>query len=189
MEAALDLFAEKGFRGTRTKEIANSVGISETLVFQHFISKEVLYQSVIEAYFGDHPIQPEVEDKIEARDDSGFLYNVAMHFIKHSAKDPRIIRLALYRALEEPNFKAASHLRDKKERLGLYGVLCDYIQKRIEEGAFNEVNTRVVGKLFLEALLMHVINKELKMMGPLLFVSEEKIVENLVNVFLSGIKR
>jgi len=187
IEAALDLFAEKGFRGTRTKEIAERVGISETLIFQHFISKEELYRSVLVEFFGDHPIQPEVEDKVEARDDWGFFYNVATHFIKHSGEDPRIIRLAIYRILEGSNFNDVTHLRDKK-RPGLYDILRDYIQKRIEEGAFKKTNTRVVAKLFLEALLIHVINKELKMMSFFPPITDEETVENLVNTFLFGLK-
>lgn len=188
MEAALDLFAEKGFRGTRTKEIAEKVGISETLIFQHFLTKEELYQSVIAAAFGDHPIEPEVKDKVEARDDRGVFSDIARHFIKHLGRDPRIIRLALYRTLEEPNFKAIANSRDKA-RPGLYTVLCGYIQKRIEEGAFKPTDARVVGQLFLEALLMHVINKELKIMGAQLLVADEEAVENLVGIFISGLEK
>jgi len=41
----------------------------------------------------------------------------------------------------------------------------------------------------MEALLMHVINKELKMMGSLIPVHDEETVKNLVNIFLSGLKK
>jgi len=187
MEAALDLFCVKGFRGTRTKEIAEKVGISETLIFQHFISKEELYHAVLKEFTGDHPIQPEVADKVEARDDWGFFYQVAIHFVKHSGKDPRLIRLAMYRMLEGANFNDVARLKNKK-RPGLYTVLCEYIQKRIAEGAFKKINSRVVAQLFLEALLMHVVNKELKIMSVFPSVTDEETVENLVNMFLFGLK-
>ena len=45
INAALTLFAEKGFSGTRTREIAELANVSETLIFQHFKTKEDLYRA------------------------------------------------------------------------------------------------------------------------------------------------
>jgi AcrR family transcriptional regulator len=188
METALDIFADKGFRGTRTKEIAARIGISETLIFLHFPTKEDLYRSVIDEFFGYHPIQPDVEAQINARDDKGFFYNLAIHVIKHLGKDPRIIRLALYRALEEPGFDNKAYLK-QRESQGLYDTLCSYIQKRVAEGAFRKIDAQVVGKLFIEALIMHIISKELELMAPPSSLNDEEMVNNLVDVFLLGLKK
>ena len=188
MEAALDLFAEKGFRGTRTREIATRVGISETLIFQHFLNKEELYRAVIEEFFGYHPIQPEVEDKVAAKDDWGFFHQVALHLIEHTGKDPRIIRLALYRALEESGYNDVEPSKNGGNS-GFYSTLTGYIQKRVEQGAFKKIDAQLAGMLFMEALLMHVINKELRMLHPLPSVTDEETVKNLVNVFLSGLQK
>ncbi|MEE8435333.1 MAG: helix-turn-helix domain-containing protein [bacterium] len=49
LQAAVPLFAEKGFHGVKTREIANAAGVSEALVFQHFESKEALFEA-IQAY-------------------------------------------------------------------------------------------------------------------------------------------
>ncbi|MEG0854170.1 MAG: TetR/AcrR family transcriptional regulator [Angelakisella sp.] len=40
---ALDLFAQKGYAGTKTGEIAKAVGMSEGLLFHYFPTKEILY--------------------------------------------------------------------------------------------------------------------------------------------------
>jgi AcrR family transcriptional regulator len=47
VDAAMPLFARKGFAGTTTKEIARAAEVSEALVFQHFPSKAALYQAII----------------------------------------------------------------------------------------------------------------------------------------------
>lgn len=47
VEAAMPLFARKGFAGATTKEIARAAGVSEALVFQHFPSKAALYQEIL----------------------------------------------------------------------------------------------------------------------------------------------
>jgi AcrR family transcriptional regulator len=46
VEAALPLFAEKGFEATTTKELARAAGVSEPLIYKHFPSKEALYSQI-----------------------------------------------------------------------------------------------------------------------------------------------
>lgn len=46
VEAAVPLFARKGFAGSTTKQIARAAGVSEALVFQHFPSKAALYREI-----------------------------------------------------------------------------------------------------------------------------------------------
>jgi len=47
VEAAMPLFARKGFGGTTTKEIAEAARISEALLFKHFPTKGALYQEIL----------------------------------------------------------------------------------------------------------------------------------------------
>src|SRR5437660_3190305 len=47
VEAAMPLFARKGFAGTTTKEIAEAAHVSEALVFKHFPSKAALYEEIL----------------------------------------------------------------------------------------------------------------------------------------------
>ena len=46
IDAALPLFARKGFAATTTKEIAQAAGVSEALIFKHFPSKAALYEAI-----------------------------------------------------------------------------------------------------------------------------------------------
>lgn len=47
LEAALELFAEKGFAATRLNEVADRAGISKGTLYLYFDSKEALFQAVI----------------------------------------------------------------------------------------------------------------------------------------------
>ncbi|WP_245975323.1 TetR/AcrR family transcriptional regulator [Oceanobacillus chungangensis] len=47
LDAATDLFAEKGFAGTSTSEIAKKADVAEGTIFKHFKSKKGLLLSVI----------------------------------------------------------------------------------------------------------------------------------------------
>jgi AcrR family transcriptional regulator len=46
-EAALGLFAQKGFYGVSTSELAKTCGISEALIFQHFPNKAALFNDML----------------------------------------------------------------------------------------------------------------------------------------------
>jgi AcrR family transcriptional regulator len=46
IQAVQQVFAEKGFDGTTTKELAKAAGVSEALIFRHFPNKEALYSAM-----------------------------------------------------------------------------------------------------------------------------------------------
>lgn len=47
-EAAVHLFATKGYHGTSIRDIAKSVGIKESSMYNHFAGKEALFQSILD---------------------------------------------------------------------------------------------------------------------------------------------
>lgn len=49
VEAVRGVFAENGFHGTTTRELARTAGVSEALLYKHFPSKESLYAEMLEA--------------------------------------------------------------------------------------------------------------------------------------------
>ncbi len=48
IETALDLFIRKGYAATKISDIAQSVGMSVGLLFHYFVSKEKLYENLIQ---------------------------------------------------------------------------------------------------------------------------------------------
>ena len=53
LEAAEDLFAERGFDGTRLEDIAARVGIRRASIVYYFKDKRELYDTVLASVFGD----------------------------------------------------------------------------------------------------------------------------------------
>jgi AcrR family transcriptional regulator len=62
LDAARDAFAQQGFRGTSTRDIAERAGVTEVMIFRHFGSKANLFQEAvvdpfttfIDAYIADY---------------------------------------------------------------------------------------------------------------------------------------
>src|SRR5216683_205711 len=46
IQAVQKVFAEKGFDGTTTRELAEAAGVSEALLFKHFPNKEALFSAM-----------------------------------------------------------------------------------------------------------------------------------------------
>ncbi|MCG8307603.1 MAG: TetR/AcrR family transcriptional regulator [Cytophagales bacterium] len=64
--AALELFAQEGFKSTSTSKVAKKAGVSEGLIFRHFENKEGLLEAIIKEgeerakiLFGDIVFEPE----------------------------------------------------------------------------------------------------------------------------------
>lgn len=47
LDAARSAFITSGFAGTRTRDIAERAGVNEALLFQHFASKEAIFQEAV----------------------------------------------------------------------------------------------------------------------------------------------
>lgn len=47
LNAALELFAEEGYRSTSTSKVAKRAGVSEGLIFRHFENKEGLLEAIV----------------------------------------------------------------------------------------------------------------------------------------------
>ncbi len=187
IDIALTLFAEKGFAGTRTREIAEAASISETLIFQHFKTKDGLIRAALAALFHSHPVSGELKESLGRADDASFFRTIAMHFVKHNREDPRIMKLALYSSLEGGHFGELT--RADETGPSMLALITTHIQKRIDEGAFVKINAEVAARLFVEAIFMYIADQTAAITGPALLFSDEEVVDTLINVFLGGLKK
>ena len=188
IDTALTLFAEKGFAATRTHEIAEAAGISGTLIFQHFKTKNDLIRAALVTLFHSHPLSYELKTYLErVNDDAGFFRTVALHFVKRSQEDPRIMKLIIYTSLEDRRFGELTG----SDELGpsMLTLITEYIQKRMAEGAFVQTNPEIAARLFVEAVFMYIADQSAAVTGPPLPFSSDEVVETLVAIFLGGLQK
>lgn len=89
LDAALPLFAGKGFAATTTKEIAQAAGVSEALIFKHFPSKVSLYEALVLTCIDEDPdyvrllsLPPSTATLVE------MVQGLALHFVVLVPADP-----------------------------------------------------------------------------------------------------
>ena len=190
LDAALKLFAEKGFSGARTKEIARLAGISETLIFQHFKTKEDIYHSAIQHLFGSYTMSRSlIKEKMEKADDQGVFSTFATVVIKSNREDPKILRLALYNALETGRWhEDMDQSAFSEEDIPMRDLLRNYIQQNINNGKYRDVNAEIAARWFIQAVYMYVFDQGASISGPPLECSDEEAIETLVGIFLDGMR-
>ncbi|MFO0948939.1 MAG: helix-turn-helix domain-containing protein [Planctomycetota bacterium] len=69
LKAVRVVFAEKGFEGTTTRELARTAGVSEALLFKHFPDKEALYVAMLDDFAKDNN-QKEIGERLAALEPS-----------------------------------------------------------------------------------------------------------------------
>ncbi len=88
VEAAVPLFARRGFAGTTTKEIAEAAGVSEALVFKHFPSKAALYEAILRrGCEGD----PALERFVAIEPSTGRLIDIVHYMLRYSVQQARAV--------------------------------------------------------------------------------------------------
>src|SRR5581483_2418234 len=103
VEAALEVFALKGFNGTTTKEVAAAAGVTEAIIFRHFPSKQALYTAVLDHHAESAELQEwlaEIRNWMEKNHDEEVLRSIARAILKAYRADARYERVLLFAALE-----------------------------------------------------------------------------------------
>src|SRR5690606_32634714 len=92
LDAALDLFIEKGVSSTRVDDIARRAGISKGAVYLYFPSKEALLEGLLR--------RPEVPIAAEALQFAGsydgdprLVMTMAMKFVARKLAEPRLLAI------------------------------------------------------------------------------------------------
>jgi len=180
--AAASLFAERGFTGTTTKEIARAAGCSEALVFKHFPTKRALYAAILAEKAPFSELLAAVDEAAKKRDDARVFTLIAGYRIRRGA-DPTLLRLLLFSALEGHEL---SKMFFKNQHRVFYDYLAGYIEQRIRDGAFRRVDPLLAARSFMGMLAHHRLLHEIFRVPA--HRSPEGCVDSYVTLFLGGIQ-
>jgi AcrR family transcriptional regulator len=183
VRSAIHLFAEKGFRGTTTRELAAALGITEPVLYQHFRNKRELYAAILEDRVREAAGETgELASAAEVGDDRAFFTRLGRLILDRYQRDPDISRLLLFSCLERHEF--GGMFFDRLFRR-LNRLVAGYIRRRIREGAFRKCNAGVaargiIGMISYQGLLGLLFPEQAAKAGG-------RALDELVDLFLEGI--
>lgn len=192
LQTAVNLFSQRGFKGTTTKEIAKAAGVSEAIIFRHFANKEELYGAILHSKScrdGLHKFPWEsnqlLQEALRNKDDFGVFYNLALQAMTNQQQDEGFMRLLFYSALEEHELADRFFGEFVSQ---VYGFIGEYVRERQEDGAMRDVNPRIVVRAFLGMLIHHSLNNILwDKQRRLLDISNEEAARNFAEIVLRGV--
>ena len=145
LQAAAELFAERGFAGTTTREIAAAVGASETVLFRLFPTKESLYLAVLEHQVPSAEVEQwlrQLREIAETRDDEALFRAVVTAVLASYRAYPVYHRLMLFAALEHQEL---ARVWQVTYTAPVTSFLREYVSRRQAEGAFHGGASRTRG--------------------------------------------
>jgi len=185
LKTAIRLFAQKGFRGTTTREIALAAGVNEVTIFRHFASKQELYTAILEIKSSEAGLTSwlvDLAEFAERRDDTGLFLFAASNILAHYRRDADFLALKLYSSLE--GHELAQKYREL-QICPLFRFLRDYIVSRQREGAFHRCNPDIAVQAFIGSVYNHAVCLHFSEVD-FIKLTEEETAREFTEVFLRG---
>jgi AcrR family transcriptional regulator len=153
LDAALDLFAQKGFFGTSLRDVAAAVGVRESALYNYFPSKDALFEALILA--DQHSKVERLTSLAEERitDVRVFLEQLVLEAL-HSFAEPR--QQQLFRIMMSDGIRLARDGRvNLFERLGDRRERMEAIMRRlIREGWLRAADPQMLAMSFAAPLFL-----------------------------------
>ena len=166
LDAALDLFAAKGYFGTSLRDVATVVGVRESALYNYFAGKEALFDALLDAHQAtkNERLAPLAEGPI--KDGRTLLLQLAQSTLD-SYVEPREEKL--FRILMSDGIRLAKDGRlNLHERMG-HGRerMLDIMSRLIREGWLRKADVNTLSLAFLSPLIvwrqLHAIDASLPM--------------------------
>ena len=147
LEAAVHVFARKGYHEARVGDIAEEAGVAHGLLYHYFPSKESLLETIFRETWGDvlGTIRSVEETEGTAR---AQIAGITKILLRAWRRDPDLVRVLVR------DVARSSHLQDRVEEIGAaFAGLERVIARGQQQGEFRtDLDPRMVSYVFYGAL-------------------------------------
>ncbi|MBN1773494.1 MAG: TetR/AcrR family transcriptional regulator [Deltaproteobacteria bacterium] len=152
LDAALDAFAERGFKGASVREIARAVGVNEATLYHYFPSKAAVLDALIDQ------LMERREELYEVADDSGQSLGEVLNSlivrtmeIMKDEQERKFLRLLM---IEGPRLAVMGRYPFLRVFHESGEKLTHVFEKLVASGRMRRTNPRVVALQFLAPLMI-----------------------------------
>jgi len=187
LAAALDVMAERGFRGASIKRIAERAGLkSPALIYWYFRDKQALFEAVLErmAPFLDAVAHAEARlddppEQVLPLVVAGFLSGVQQPDVG------RMIRLLLSEVARHPDI---ANVFAERGPLVVLGFLERYFRRQLERGTVRPHDPASAARAFMGMLLVYALGREVFAPIGAAFPPAEAYGHEVTRIFLEGLR-
>ncbi len=184
LQVATGLFAQQGFQGTTTRQIAQRARVNEAILFRHFPDKEAMYWAAIDDKCRRAGGRARLHESLRAHQPDRELFAaIGRDLLERNAKDVTLSRLLLFSALENHRL---SHRFFRTYIAEYYEALAEHIRRRVGEGKFRRVDPLVAARGFLGMVIYHFLIQELFGGKRYQKFDSRKVCAILADIWLQG---
>ena len=187
LDAALDVFFEKGFAAARLEDIAARAGVSKGTVYLYFNSKEDVFDALIRAI----PVANVEQVRALAGDPTipaDELLGRVLRFIGTLIRDPRMIKFPRLIVGEAANFPKLAETYKREVISRGAAILTRIIERGIEDGRLRKVDPQHAAYAAIAPLLFTAIWRTTFEQFDVTPLDADAFIEQHIETFLRGLK-
>lgn len=178
LSAARAIYADKGSRGTTTREVADRADVNEATLFRHFGTKGQLLTEMLE-YFGPSKDVPALLEEVRAIDSlEGQLVCLGLGVVESLRQREDLIKVTMAEEVANPNGLTCTWRGVSKAHAEISSFLSEKVKRGDLRGDPNSL-TRLLMSLFFAYVMSRKIWNDCE-------ASVEEAVKMMVNLFLNG---
>lgn len=178
LAATREIFAQKGSRGTTTREVAERADVNEATLFRHFGTKQQLLQAMLDCY-----CDAQAEERMSFLDRlqgslEEQLREVACSSIQRMTERQDLIRVAMAEEALNPE----SSMLTWRSPTVAQRKLTEYMLRKIEAGELRG-DPGDLARVFMSLTFAYVFATKIWSKQT---IAQERAIESLVDIFLNG---
>jgi AcrR family transcriptional regulator len=158
IEAALALFAEKGFSATRLDDVAKRAGISKGTLYLYFDSKEAIFRAVVETLIG--PKLQAIEKRVDEFEGTNQdLLRQLVHGWWQNVGESSLSAIPKLIVSESGNFPELAEYFVKQVVKRSRKVIVHVLERGMEAGEFKKCDAKLAARLLYAPMVQTAIWK------------------------------
>jgi AcrR family transcriptional regulator len=183
-EAAMRVFAQKGYMRATNKDIAREAGITTGLIYHYFDSKEALLKALVEMRSPVHLTRALSPQMLALPPETLIRYlMLQMLEIAESEQFVQLLRVFLPETIHNPSLSALG-LPSYQEGTKF---LEDYLATKMESGELRRGDPAITAQALMSAVMGFVLRRQILRDPSALQYSHEQIIDGVVGTALHGL--
>jgi AcrR family transcriptional regulator len=187
IDAALDLFVEKGFAATKLTDVAARAGVSKGTVYLYFDSKETLFQDMIRETLLPHLEQAELRVDKHEGSSAELMYGLSAHW-RETIMDNKISGIPKLVIAEAGNFPEIARFYVEHVVKRGTALVQRILQRGVDKGEFNEMDTYHVSRAVLAPMIFAAIYEHSLQPFDDGAYNHDKYLDAHLNMILDGLR-
>lgn len=186
LDAALDLFIEKGFAATRVEDIAARAGLSKGAVYLYFPSKEAVLEGIVRRAIV--PIAASARSFVESyAGDPRVPITLALKHVASRLGDAKMLAIPKLMMREMINFPEFARMYRSEVIDHVLPVLIGLLRSGMHEGYLRQIDPELTVRSIMGPIVMHVLMDEVFGIRPEGGLSIEALIDNHLTILFDGL--